>query len=68
MASTPMSQMSISAEQLRDEILKMLPDGALWLKSPNRRLCGRTPEQAIADGDLEVVQNVLYSIVYIGVV
>ncbi len=54
-------------EKLRDEIIEALPDGREWLATPNVRLRGRTPEQAIANGDLVAVRNVFYSIVYVGI-
>ena len=56
------------AKNLRSEILAELgpDDGAEWLKTPHRMLSGRTPEQAILDGDLEAVEDLLYSILYIG--
>jgi len=53
---------------LRGEIVEELPDGVRWLASPNRRLCGRTPEEAIKAGELEAVRNLVYSILYVGAV
>ena len=68
MASAPMPKDEMSAENaLRLEIAEELPDGAGWLASPNRRLCGRTPEEAIRAGDLDTVRNLVHSILYVGV-
>ena len=50
------------AEDLRREILKNVPYAEQWLSSPNTRLRGQTPEQAIAAGQLEAVRNVVDSI------
>jgi hypothetical protein len=60
-------QYTHDAEKLRFEIIEALPDGREWLETPNVRLRGRTPEQAIADSDLLAVRNVFYSIVYVGI-
>jgi hypothetical protein len=62
-----MRQQDKEAELLRQEIRVELSDPEEWLTSPNLRLRGRTPEQAITEGDVELVQNLLYSIIYIGV-
>jgi Protein of unknown function (DUF2384) len=48
--------MHYEAEKVRRRIFDELPNGAQWLTSPNMWLRGRTPEQAIADGDSEAVQ------------
>jgi hypothetical protein len=55
------------AEDLRREILNNVPYAEQWLSSPNTRLRGQTPEQAIAAGQLEAVRNVVDSILYVGV-
>jgi hypothetical protein len=57
-----------NALELREEIINELPDGAEWLETPHLMLSGRTPEQAIKDGDLDTVQNLLDSILYVGAV
>jgi hypothetical protein len=57
-----------NAVELREEIINELPDGEEWLETPHLMLSGRTPEQAISDGDLDAVQNLLYSILYVGAV
>lgn len=59
-------QSSATAQDLRDEIIAELPDGAAWMETPHRLLSGRTPEQAIRDGHLEAVQTLLYCINYVG--
>jgi hypothetical protein len=61
-------QYAYEAEKVRRRIFDELPDGAQWLRSPNVWLRGRTPEQAIADGDSEAVQELLDSILYVGMV
>jgi hypothetical protein len=57
-----------AAGALRREILEELPNAEDWLKSPHSFLDGQSPEEKIAAGDLESVRNLLYSILYIGVV
>lgn len=55
-----------SAAKLRAEILKELPDGAVWLLTPHPLLGGDTPEQRIQAGDVQAVADLLRSILYIG--
>jgi hypothetical protein len=56
------------AEALRREINSTLPYGKDWLITPHQLLGGDTPEERILAGDLEAVQNLLHSILYVGVV
>jgi hypothetical protein len=53
---------------LREEIRKMLPNGADWLETPHELLGGETPEQRILKGDFQSVKNLLDSILFIGVI
>jgi hypothetical protein len=55
------------SDQLRAEVISLLPDGDGWLLTPHELLGGETPEQRIAGGDVKSVRDLLYSIVYIGV-
>ena len=54
------------AEALRARIIKELPDAVTWLNTPHLLLSGRTPEQALHDGDVAAVDHLLASILYIG--
>jgi hypothetical protein len=56
-----------AAEELRAEIISLLPDGEQWIKTPHELLGGDSPEQRISAGDLKSVRDLLYSIVYIGI-
>jgi len=56
------------AEALRMEIRKSLPYGQDWLATPHQLLGGDTPEERILAGDLETVNNLFHSILYVGVV
>jgi len=56
--------MENASEDLRRRIAEEL--GTEWLETPHRILSGRTPAQAIRDGDIEAVEDLLYSIPYIG--
>jgi antitoxin Xre/MbcA/ParS-like protein len=56
------------ADGLRDMIINEFPNGVEWLHSPNMWLRGRTPEQTLADGDLEEIRELLDSILYVGMV
>lgn len=54
-------------DELRREILRTLPHGSDWLKTPHELLGGQTPEEKILAGDLQSVQNLVDSILYIGI-
>ena len=55
------------ADELRREILTLLPNGSDWLQTPHELLGGQTPEEKIVAGDLPAVQNLVDSILYIGI-
>lgn len=55
------------ADELRLEILRDLPNAQQWLNTPHPLLGGVTPEQKIQAGELEKVQDLLYSILYVGI-
>jgi hypothetical protein len=56
------------AEALRMEIRNSLPYGQDWLLTPHQLLGGDTPEERILAGDLEAVNSLFHSILYVGVV
>ncbi len=58
---------SEEAQQLREEIIRELPEGEAWLTIPHYLLGEDTPEQRIEVGDLESVRNLLYQIIHVGV-
>lgn len=58
----------LSADELRSEVKRLLPYAPDWLDTPHELLSGDTPEQRILAGDLESVQNLLYSIFTIGAI
>ena len=55
------------AEALRVEIRNTLPYGKDWLATPHQLLGGATPEERITAGDLDAVNNLFHSILYVGV-
>jgi len=59
-------QAKAQAEALRARIIRELPDGSDWLKTPHLMLSGRTPDQALQDGDVAAVDQLVSSILYIG--
>jgi hypothetical protein len=56
------------AEALRTEIRNTLAYGQDWLMTPHQLLGGDTPEERIQVGDLEAVNSLFHSVLYIGVV
>ena len=42
-------------------------DAELWLRSPNEYLGGRSPHQAVDDGDWEQVRELLQRIKFVGI-
>jgi hypothetical protein len=58
----------LEVEDLRREILESVPYAEQWLSSPNMWLRGQTPEQMLAAGELNVVREIVDSILYVGVV
>ncbi|MEO8660084.1 MAG: hypothetical protein ABI693_16555 [Bryobacteraceae bacterium] len=52
---------------LRQEIRDELPNGDAWLTTPHALLGGQSPEERLAEGDYEVVRNLVQSILYIGI-
>ena len=52
---------------LADEIDALLPDGERWRKTPHTLLDGDTPDERIAKSDEKSVQELLASILYVGV-
>ena len=56
-----------SGEELRREIISRLPYGSDWLQTPHELLGGQTPDEKIVAGDLQAVQNLVDSILYIGI-
>lgn len=56
------------AEALRMKIRNALPYGQDWLATPHRLLGGDTPDERILAGDLDAVNNLFHSILYVGVV
>lgn len=66
--ATGMAPIKITPEELRAEIVKQLPHGAEWLKTPHRMLGGETPEDRIRVGDVESVHHLLQCILYVGII
>lgn len=54
-------------EELRREIIRVLPAGTDWLQTPHELLGGQTPDEKIVAGDLQAVKNLVDSIFYIGI-
>lgn len=50
---------------IREEAQEVAGDG--WMNEPNDRLGGRTPEEAIVQGEEVLVRDILRSIKHIGV-
>ena len=54
-------------EELRRDIISRLPFGSDWLKTPHELLGGQTPDEKIVAGDRQAMQNLVDSILYLGV-
>ena len=53
--------------QLREEIGKMTNNDPAWLNTPHHLLAGDSPEKRLIAGDYDSVENLLHSILYIGI-
>ena len=56
------------AEELRAEVISELPNGATWLVTPHELLGGLSPEQKMQHGGISAVRDLVYSILYVGIV
>ncbi len=56
-----------AAAVLRQEVVTNLPNGVAWMGTPHALLGGDTPKQLLDRGDWERVQDLVDSILYIGV-
>ena len=56
-----------TSDELRTEAKQALPDGEQWLVTRHPLLSGRTPADCLAAGEVEVVNDLLHSILYVGV-
>jgi hypothetical protein len=54
-------------DKLRAEIREHLPNSAEWLSTPHELLGGDSPEHRLKMGDVDSVENLVKSILYIGI-
>jgi hypothetical protein len=48
----------------RELILKIIPDGAEWLKTPNSKFGGQAPEELIGTQFDHVLRNIAFNVKY----
>ena len=46
----------------RELILKIIPDGAEWIKTPNTKFLGRTPEEMIGTPEEPALRNFVFNV------
>ena len=48
----------------RDLILKIVPDGAEWMKTPNIKFGGQAPEEVIGTEYEHLLRNMVFNVKY----
>ena len=61
------NSMDLPGDALRQQILAEVPNGEKWLQTPHDLLDGKTPEACLSAGDYDVVQDLVDSILHIGI-
>jgi hypothetical protein len=46
----------------RELILKIIPDGAEWIKTPNTKFLGRAPEELIGTPEEASLRNLVFNV------